>query len=273
MSTRKSTAFYIVLTAVASLAVGMVIASRLDLAPASSAQTVTVPAVNSAPLAGPIDATTFRTIAKYNAPAVVNIQTEVRQRQRDLTEYFGGGQRRRPAAPLLRRRRSAAAAAARAQPRPAARDDAPVMEGAGTGFIIDKAGYILTNNHVIEGAETIRVSLRGRGAREDVRREGRRPRRADRHARCCSSPRCRRHPLHRSEVRRLGPDAARRLGHGDRQSVPPRPQRQRRRDQRAGPSVRRTSAARAADAADRRGDQPRQLRRPAAQRPRRSRSA
>src|SRR4051812_17303091 len=91
MSTRKSTAFYIVLTAVASLAVGMVIASRLDLAPASSAQTVTVPAANSAPLGGPIDATTFRNIAKYNAPAVVNIQTEVRQRGRDLTDYFGGG--------------------------------------------------------------------------------------------------------------------------------------------------------------------------------------
>ena len=91
MSTRKSTAFYIVLTAVASLAVGMVIAARLDLAPASSAQTVNVPVANNAPLAGPIDATTFRNIAKYNAGAVVNIQTEVRQRGRDLTEYFGGG--------------------------------------------------------------------------------------------------------------------------------------------------------------------------------------
>ena len=40
MSTRKTTVFYAVLIAIASLAVGMVIASRLDLAPASSAQTV-----------------------------------------------------------------------------------------------------------------------------------------------------------------------------------------------------------------------------------------
>ena len=39
MSTRKTTLFYFVLTVVASLAVGMVIASRLDLTPASSAQT------------------------------------------------------------------------------------------------------------------------------------------------------------------------------------------------------------------------------------------
>src|SRR5687767_7126132 len=91
MSTGKTSAFYIVLIAVAGMAVGMVITSRLDLAPGSAAQSVTMPAINRAPLSGPIDATTFRNIAKLNAPAVVNIQTEVRQRSRELTEFFGGG--------------------------------------------------------------------------------------------------------------------------------------------------------------------------------------
>src|SRR3954464_1682311 len=91
MSTGKTATFYFVLTLVAGMAVGMVITARLDLSPASSAQTVAAPPINSAPLTGPIDATTFRTIAKANAPAVVNIQTEVRQRGRDLTEYFGSG--------------------------------------------------------------------------------------------------------------------------------------------------------------------------------------
>jgi serine protease Do len=161
MSTRKTSLFYVVLIAVASMAVGMVIASRLDLTPASSAQTVAIPAVNNAPLTGPIDATTFRTIAKANASAVVNIQTEVRARGRDLSEYFGGGD------DLLRRffggggddeqpptpRGGGRGGRGRSAP------EAPVMEGAGTGFIIDKAGFILTNNHVIEGAETIRVSF------------------------------------------------------------------------------------------------------------------
>src|ERR687889_296824 len=90
-STGKTSLFYAVLIAVAGMAVGMVIASRLDLPPASSAQTVSVPPMNSAPLAGPVDATTFRNIAKSTAPAVVNIQTEVRQRGRDMTEFFGGG--------------------------------------------------------------------------------------------------------------------------------------------------------------------------------------
>ena len=87
MSTRKTSLFYGVLIAVAGMAVGLVIASRLDLAPPSSAQTVNVPSMNSAPLTGAIDATTFRNIAKVNAPAVVNIQTEVRQRGRDLTGH------------------------------------------------------------------------------------------------------------------------------------------------------------------------------------------
>src|SRR5262245_9090488 len=91
MSTRKTTFFYAMLIAVASLAVGMVIASRLDLAPSSSAQTLTLPPVNSAPLNGPIDAQTFRNIAKANTPMVVNIRTEMKARGQNLTDFFGGG--------------------------------------------------------------------------------------------------------------------------------------------------------------------------------------
>src|SRR6187200_472699 len=91
MSTRKTTLFYAVLIAVASLAVGMVIASRLDLTPSSSAQMVAMPAMNSTPLGGPLDATTFRNIAKAQIPTVVNIRTESRPRTQDLTEFFGGG--------------------------------------------------------------------------------------------------------------------------------------------------------------------------------------
>ena len=90
MSTKKTTLFYTVLIVIASIAVGMVIASRLDLSPSSSAQTVTLPPANSAPLGGPIDAATFRNIAKSQSPVVVNIQTEARRRTRELTEFFGG---------------------------------------------------------------------------------------------------------------------------------------------------------------------------------------
>jgi S1-C subfamily serine protease len=40
------------------------------------------------------------------------------------------------------------------------RFEGPVsMEGAGSGFVIDARGYVLTNYHVIEGAQTIEVTL------------------------------------------------------------------------------------------------------------------
>src|SRR4051812_21502508 len=92
MSTRKTTLFYALLIAVSSLAVGMVIASRLDLTPVSSAQTAfQPPAMNSAPITGPIDAQTFRNIAKAQQPMVVNIRTESKQHGRDLSDFFGGG--------------------------------------------------------------------------------------------------------------------------------------------------------------------------------------
>ena len=152
MSSRKTTVFYGLLSGVASLAVGMVIASRLDLSPPSLAQPgQPTPAANSAPLGGPLDANTFRNIAKVVSPSVVNIRTESRQRTQELTEFFGGDD-------LFERFFGG-------QPGRGGRERVPPREqiavAAGTGFVISKDGYILTNNHVVEGATKIEVNLFG----------------------------------------------------------------------------------------------------------------
>jgi serine protease Do len=167
MSTRKTTLFYALLIAVSSLAVGMVIASRFDMAPASAAQTVQIPPMNSAPVTGALDAQTFRNVAKAQQPMVVNIRTESKGRNQDLTEFFGGGGGGQAPDDLFRRFFG--------QPSdPDEQQDAPrgpnnrnrrpreqTTVAAGTGFIISKDGMILTNNHVVEGATKIEVSLFG----------------------------------------------------------------------------------------------------------------
>ena len=204
MSNRKTTLFYALLIAVASLAVGMVIASRLDLTPQSAAQTVAAPPFNSAPINGAISATTFRDVAKAVTPAVVNIRTESRQRTQDLSQFFGGGGDQGDSDDLLQRFFGQGQGGQGQQQRQRPREQ--VVQAAGTGFIIDKAGFILTNNHVVEGATKIEVSLYGEDSDQEYAAKRHRARSADRQ-RAHRADREAESSAAGDQVRRLEPDA------------------------------------------------------------------
>jgi len=84
----------------------------------------------------------FSTLAEQVGPAVVNIQVEKATQGGDgLRQFqgspFGMNPFGRQIPPQERR-----------------------QSGIGTGFIIDKSGHIITNNHVVEGADTIKVKLK-----------------------------------------------------------------------------------------------------------------
>jgi serine protease Do len=155
MATRKSSIFYGTLIGLSSLVVGMVLASRLDLSSASFAgpTAANMPAANSAPITGPIDATTFRTIAHDASPSVVSITVTGKREVPDQAEELFGFQL---PAPFGNRRQGG-----NQQP------PEEVFQGAGSGFIIDKAGFILTNNHVVQGADEIRVVFADAGVGEE----------------------------------------------------------------------------------------------------------
>lgn len=82
----------------------------------------------------------FMAVAKAVTPSVVNISTVTKKRVVQpffefspfFDDFFGGG-----------------------QPRPHYRKES----GLGSGFIINKEGYIITNDHVVKNAENIQVKL------------------------------------------------------------------------------------------------------------------
>jgi serine protease Do len=141
--TRRFLALTIALTTTVAFFVGLVVAGTMMPAPAMSAVTSAPPAarVPTRPaVATPTGAVSFADVAERLNPAVVNIDATSRasvrpRRQMLLPDGLDPFDRPRPREPESPRR------------------------GAGTGFIIDAEGYILTNHHVVDGAERVMVRL------------------------------------------------------------------------------------------------------------------
>ncbi|MFQ6097044.1 MAG: trypsin-like peptidase domain-containing protein [Armatimonadota bacterium] len=89
----------------------------------------------------------FAAIAEKARPAVVNISARYVRERKEPEIEIPGLPEDWPFGPFFRR------------PRRSPRSEPEVAESLGSGFFIRKNGYILTNNHVVEGAEDITVKL------------------------------------------------------------------------------------------------------------------
>jgi len=141
--TRRFLAVTIGLVATVAFLIGLIVAGTLTPAPAHSAPDARPPSarVGTPPAAMPALAS-FADVAERLNPAVVNIDATVR-----------GSTRPRRRTPLLP---DSPDMFERQQPQ--GERDTP-RRGAGTGFLIDAAGHILTNHHVIADADRIMVRL------------------------------------------------------------------------------------------------------------------
>ena len=149
--TRRFLAVTVFLAATVAFLIGLVVAGTMTPARAVSATTAreaaaepsapATPSHGTAPAAIPAGDGSFADIAERLNPAVVNIDATSR-----------GEDRLRRRAPVLPDEPDPFG-------RPQPRDRDGPRRGAGTGFIIDAGGLILTNHHVIDGADRIMARL------------------------------------------------------------------------------------------------------------------
>src|SRR5207247_10634471 len=144
MNTRPRTFASFFTVAMAAMLLGAVVTTQIH-QPAALARAADPAAQSNAPRPqGPVTLDTFREIARMQTSGVVNVNTKkvVRaSRNRDLRDFFGDDMMERffggPQGPRQYQ----------------------TQQRLGSGFVVDKDGYVMTNRHVVEVADQIQITL------------------------------------------------------------------------------------------------------------------
>lgn len=138
--TRRFLVVTVSLTATVAFLVGLIVAGSLTPSQAQSAPRPSVGPARTVPTRPVSPAVaSFADIAERLNPAVVNIDAVSRGSERSRRSGDDAPRRPDPFGPPV--------------------DREGLRRGAGTGFLIDAEGYILTNHHVVDGADRITVRL------------------------------------------------------------------------------------------------------------------